>query len=131
MNLLLNASDVLSQSGGCIRIRTAFEEIEASDPRGWADAPPDPGPYVLLEVSDDGDGMNPDTLTQIFDPFFTTKFTGRGLGLSAVMGVVRSHSGAISVESKPGEGSCFTVFFPLIVPFRAPAPNVTSPSQAT
>ncbi|MCB1022349.1 MAG: PAS domain S-box protein [Acidobacteria bacterium] len=123
MNLLLNASDVLSQTGGCIRIRTAFEEIAASDPREWADAPPEPGPYVLLEVSDDGDGMNPDTLTQIFDPFFTTKFTGRGLGLSAVMGVVRSHSGAISVRSELGGGSCFTVFFPLERPVLPARPE--------
>jgi two-component system, cell cycle sensor histidine kinase and response regulator CckA len=82
--------------------------------------PPQPGAYVMLQVSDDGCGMNEDVKEQIFDPFFTTKLTGRGLGLSAALGIVRSHRGAISVESGEGEGSRFTVVLPALpgaVPF--------------
>ena len=58
-------------------------------------------------------GMDAETLSRIFDPFFTTKFTGRGLGLAAVMGMVRGHKGALHVESTPGKGSCFKVLFPV------------------
>jgi len=72
-----------------------------------------PGDYAHIEIHDEGCGMDETTLSQVFDPFFTTKFEGRGLGLSAVMGVVRGHSGAIRVESRPGEGSSFHVVFPL------------------
>jgi CheY-like chemotaxis protein len=72
-----------------------------------------PGPYVVLEVHDSGCGMDQVTLSRIFDPFFTTKFTGRGLGLAAVLGMVRGHKGALQVESAPGKGSCFKAIFPV------------------
>ena len=71
-----------------------------------------PGKYVTLEVRDAGCGMDARTISRIFDPFFTTKFTGRGLGLAAVTGMVRGHKGALHVESTPGKGSCFKVLFP-------------------
>ena len=71
-----------------------------------------PGTYVVLEVQDNGHGMDSATQARIFDPFFTTKFTGRGLGLAAVLGIVRGHKGAIQLRSQPGQGTVFNVFFP-------------------
>jgi two-component system cell cycle sensor histidine kinase/response regulator CckA len=71
-----------------------------------------PGDYIYLEVSDTGCGIEPQAVGQIFDPFYTTKFTGRGLGLAAVLGIVRGHKGAVRVRSRPGEGTTFRVVFP-------------------
>lgn len=127
MNLLMNASDALEGTRGTIRVLTA--ELHAD--RGLlggcmlgSDLPE--GTYVSLEVSDTGTGMDVETLRRIFDPFFTTRFTGRGLGLAAVLGIVRGHEGAIEVRSRPGEGSTFRILFPVAgrtEPAPAPLPE--------
>jgi CheY-like chemotaxis protein len=87
-------------------------------------------PAVILEVEDDGAGMDEATMRRIFDPFFTTKFTGRGLGLSAAQGIVRSHRGAITLRSAPGRGTVFAVHFPVGLRPAAPPP-APAPRRAT
>jgi CheY-like chemotaxis protein len=129
MNLVINAGEAITAHGE-IGVRTGQREITAADiseTREFAGLAP--GRYVFLEVSDTGAGMDEETRSKIFDPFFTTKFTGRGLGLAAVAGIVRSHRGAIQVTSAPGEGSKFCIYLPAVnVPApanRAPAPQVS------
>ncbi len=115
INAAINASEALE---GCadphIRIATGIESWDA--PRQVA-APPGtelgPGRYLRLEIEDNGRGMDEETLEHIFDPFFTTKFTGRGLGMSAVLGIVRAHHGGLRIRSRPGEGTRLTVWLPL------------------
>ncbi|MGE3276438.1 MAG: PAS domain S-box protein [Vicinamibacterales bacterium] len=113
MNLMTNASDALGDGPGTIRIRTGLAHAERDFFRHTylsEDLPP--GDYVFVEVRDTGCGMTQDTLARIFDPFFTTKFTGRGLGLAAVLGIVRGHKGAIRIDSTPATGTTFQVYFP-------------------
>ena len=113
MNLAINASEAIGSHDGLIIIRTGAEHVDAGYLRMHPEAGDlAPGQYTVLEVSDTGCGMDSATRAKIFDPFFSTKFTGRGLGLAAVAGIVRGHKGAIIVRSEPGKGSCFTVLFP-------------------
>ena len=104
MNLITNASEALDGNEGEVLIRTGALEARGN--------PEGPAAQIFLEVSDTGSGMDVDTKGKIFDPFFTTKFTGRGLGLAAVQGIVRAHGGTIRVDSKPHRGTKFTVLFP-------------------
>ena len=109
LNLVANAGEALPAGRGHVEVRIRALENEGADARGtwWGDLPT--GPSVLLEVSDDGSGMDADLQRRIFDPFFSTKFSGRGLGLASVLGIVRSHGGAIRVESKPERGTVLSV----------------------
>ena len=105
MNLITNASDALGEESGTITLRTGSSRRES-------DA--EPPVSVFLEVSDTGCGMDSSTLQRIFDPFFSTKFTGRGLGLAAVMGIVESHHGHVRIRTAPGEGTSFRVVLPAV-----------------
>jgi PAS domain S-box-containing protein len=114
MNLIINAAEAIGERPGTVRVITGVEDVRAGDDRLWryTDQPLAPGRYVTLEVRDNGSGMDAETLSKIFDPFFTTKFTGRGLGLAAVLGIVRGHKGGLLVDSAPGRGTAFKLFFP-------------------
>ncbi len=114
MNLVLNASEALVDGDGDITLRTRALRADNSLFATCVFAPElPPGDYVMLEIADTGCGMRRETLARIFDPFFTTKFTGRGLGLAAVLGIVRGHQGALHVESAPGRGTTFRIYFPV------------------
>ncbi len=113
MNLVINASEALGEQGGLIAVSSNAIRYDVKDRVGMIlgeDLPE--GLCVCLEIADSGCGMDRETVARIFDPFFTTKFTGRGLGLAAVHGIVRGHKGAIQVLSEPGEGTRFRVLFP-------------------
>ncbi|PRP95119.1 Blue-light-activated protein [Enhygromyxa salina] len=114
MNLLLNASEAISDRAGHITVTTniryfAQEYLRNCDVADRLEA----GRYVVLSVKDDGSGMSQAVRCRIFEPFFTTKFTGRGIGLASVLGIVRAMGGAIQVESEVGAGTCVNVLFPL------------------
>ncbi len=113
MNLIINASDALEVRGGIITVATGVVEADAAYLQAVSvDQPLQEGRYVSFEVSDTGRGMDRETRARIFDPFFSTKHTGRGLGLAAVLGIVRGHHGGIKVCSAPGQGSSFKVLLP-------------------
>lgn len=113
MNLITNASDAIGESGGTITVRTGVMHMDRDYlTETYLDDDLPEGSYVFVEVTDSGMGMAKETVSKIFDPFFTTKFTGRGLGLAAVLGIVRGHQGAIKVYSEPGRGSTFKVLLP-------------------
>jgi two-component system CheB/CheR fusion protein len=99
MNLAINGAEAIGEQPGTVTIATSARETNSE----W---------QVVLEVSDTGCGMDDDTKSRIFDPFFTTKFTGRGLGLAAVMGIIRAHNGTISVDTAPGRGTRCRVILP-------------------
>ena len=113
MNLVINAGEAIGEPhNGTVKVHTGQCTLNAADVEALGRGELAPGPYILLEVSDTGCGMPPEVLARIFDPFFTTKFTGRGLGLAAVLGIIKSHRGAIHVESTVGQGSRFRVYLP-------------------
>ncbi len=130
MNLVINASEAIGDREGKILVKTAAVDADqAYLDRAFPGWPVGPGRYVSLEVSDTGCGMGTDIRSRLFDPFFTTKFTGRGLGLSAVLGIVKGHQGAIRVYSEEAQGTRFQVLLPArraeqtAQPAAAPAPE--------
>ncbi len=115
MNLITNASEAIGERPGSIRITTGLMHCDRAYLEHLALSEElEEGEYVYLEVSDTGCGMDKETMGRIFDPFFTTKFTGRGLGLAAVQGIVRGHKGALKVYSEAGKGTTFKVLFPAV-----------------
>ena len=126
MNLILNAAESIPNHG-TIWMETGLMQVEADDVRfcQQLDEPLTAGEYVYLRIKDDGEGMDDETMACIFDPFYTTKFMGRGLGLAAVLGIVRGHQGCLSVSSRVGEGTEFQVMFP------AQETAVSPPQQPT
>ena len=114
MNLLINANEALEEKPGTIQVTTGVVDLHGADLEGFqSDTPLKPGPHVMLLVRDTGVGMDAETQSRIFDPFFTTKFMGRGLGLASLLGIVRSHDAGLRVESTPGQGTLFTLAFPV------------------
>ena len=127
MNLVINGAEAVGDGrDGYVRVRTWSEDFDADALRVKYSSPELPaGRYVILEVADTGCGMDEPTRRRIFDPFFTTKFTGRGLGLAAVQGIVRGHRGTLHVSSIPGKGSSFQMLLPAVE-----AENVALPPES-
>jgi PAS domain S-box-containing protein len=135
INLIINAGESLPEQKGDVTL--SIRTISATDipseqiyPQGWK---PDKGEYACISVADTGCGIDARNLDNLFDPFFSTKFTGRGLGLSVVLGTAKAHDGAVAVESKIGHGSRFHLFLPLLAvkPVQPPKPVDPLPPPET
>jgi PAS domain S-box-containing protein len=116
MNLIINSADAIGEANGTIRVvltKTVFEGDQTADTFGTIIKA---GRYACLEVTDTGCGMDEATQKRIFEPFFTTKFIGRGLGMSAIHGIIKSHEAILQLTSKPGVGTTFKVYFPVPQP---------------
>lgn len=116
LNLMTNAAEAIGEGeGGHIDVSARL--VQLSDEEIGALEHGDalqPGPYVEMSVADNGGGILPENMPRLFEPFFTTKFTGRGLGMSAILGILRAHHGAIRIQSRPGKGSVMQVLFPTL-----------------
>jgi len=114
MNLVINGAEAVGEGeAGTVTVRTSLRELDASEAAElFTSEPSEAGSYIQMEVIDTGSGMDETTRARIFDPFFTTKFTGRGLGLAAVQGIIRRHRGVIRVYSTPGHGTTFLILIP-------------------
>ena len=131
MNLVLNASEAIGDRSGTITVHTGVMDCDqAYLSETYLSHNLAEGRYAFVEVTDTGCGMTADVQAKIFDPFFSTKFTGRGLGLAAVLGIVRGHGGAISVYSEPNKGSAFKVLFPAVTETRAAVSAPTKEANA-
>jgi PAS domain S-box-containing protein len=123
MNLIINGAEAVGENVGLVVCTTAPQTVDDAYIRTMGSEGRDiaPGLYVMLDVHDNGCGIGESALPRIFEPFFTTKFTGRGLGLAAVSGIVHGHKGTIRVYSSPGKGSTFKVLFPAMSGTNPPA----------
>lgn len=133
MNLLINAAEAIGGQPGVVAVTTGDQMVSPEQVESWQHTgqPQPSGRYVYLQVTDNGCGMDAETLSRIFDPFFTTKFTGRGLGLAAVLGIVRGHKGGLQVESEPQQGTTFRLFFPAVEPVESPVVSAPAASAET
>ncbi len=133
MNLIINAAEAIEGEGG-VTVITRARNVGTEEGKQFVSDEELRGGYISLEVRDTGVGMDKETRQRIFDPFFSTKFLGRGLGLSAALGIVRGHKGAIRVDSTPGRGTTFEVLFPAGAPFvmqQAPPPQEVKNGHGT
>jgi CheY-like chemotaxis protein len=129
MNLVLNGVEAHGQEPGSVRVRTAYLDLSSAEMQKRSGAGLLPDALIQLEVIDSGSGMSVATQARIFEPFFTTKFTGRGLGLAAVQGIVRSHGGVLELQSSVGEGSTFRVLLPALPVTTRATPMVVDPGD--
>jgi CheY-like chemotaxis protein len=136
MNLCLNAAEAITErinqqpagkGTGEIAITVRDTQLRNQFEVFGANNEPLSGKFVLVQVKDDGTGMDETTLRRIFEPFFTTKFTGRGLGLAAVIGIIQNHGGGLHVTSKPGQGSTFSVYLPATRSYATPIEEQAPP----
>ena len=134
MNLVINGAEAIGERPGEITIRTRRLRLDRLDPARWqlGGNQVAPGEYVGLDIADTGCGMGPEVLARVFDPFFSTKQKGHGLGLSAVLGIIRDHRGALGVDSEPGVGTTFRILLPAGegVPVTPPAAPAGGPEGA-
>jgi len=112
LSAILTNSNEAIEDEGVIKISAGNENIDEDFAKQYPGLKP--GPYVFLVIEDDGKGMDEETRSRIFEPFFTTKFQGRGMGMAAVYGIIKSHDGAITVESEPGKGTVIHIYLPAI-----------------
>ena len=113
MNLVINAAESIGEAGGTITLRTSLVTLDEAHLNGdFEEQGLRAGTFVRLEVQDTGEGMSPEVQARIFDPFFSTKKSGRGLGLSALLGIVKAHQGGVRVQSSAGRGTTFTIYLP-------------------
>lgn len=113
INLLTNASEA-TEGAGTIHLHTGVVDCEAKDlQENHVEPAPPPGKYLYFDIIDTGRGMNPEVMQKVFDPFFSTKFTGRGLGMAATLGMVKSHRGTIKIQSEVGRGTTVRVLLPI------------------
>ncbi|HVJ14881.1 MAG TPA: ATP-binding protein, partial [Polyangiaceae bacterium] len=134
VNVITNAAQAMPEGGGIVQVETGVAHYLGATDRAWLPTAPPPGRYAFLRVTDDGVGMTADVIDRMFDPFFSTKGPGRGLGLSATLGIVKRHGGALCIDSEPGRGTRFEVVLPLAEPRREEkraAPGPTAPQTTT
>jgi len=114
MSLVCNAAEAMNKTDGLITIRAGRKYLERPHLHSpFPTVDPSPGWFVFLQIQDNGAGMSHDVLARIFDPFYSTKFAGRGLGMAAVLGIVKGHKGLIHVDSEPGQGTTVEILFPM------------------
>ena len=131
MSLVSNALEAIGESSGEVRVLLTGTQVRAEQPvRDHQGVTIPPGCYACLEVADNGCGMSVETLRRIFDPFFTTKFTGRGLGLSATLGIITSHGGSLQLYSQQGKGTTFKLYLPVPVAAPVEAKTVNDNSES-